>query len=788
LSIVSHFTTDSYAAIPRLEAWRSTLAQFSIQVKDGRDELHGTVTSVSSPGGLQFGKVMSSPQEWFFQGGSGDALHLVLPLEGTVVVATDVQHTTIKAGDLLYCGPVATATLMLQQDVRLVLVRIPLDAVRTRLFRPSPSRVGHLTSYGGAGRVLARVIEAVADTMDSLNVDQIRPLDIALPELLVACLAEDETNSAMQARTSSQTATLHRIAQIMEARLNDPDLALSTVADEAGVSVRYLQKLFEVVGDSFSHYLRRRRLERCHADLINPTYAHLSITDICFRWGFNDAAHFSRAFRERYNMSPRACRAENGDAMARSRGIHMGRGWPDITHDVYKKLVKGEGGMGRHAGHVSQDIPPEAVMSSIGGLRHHYLPANDKTIHWGYFSHALPPVLEVESADFVTIETLSHHCGDDYERMIAGDAGAESVYHWTADRKTVSRRGAGPMGATVYGRGAGEGFGVHICTGPIAVKGAEPGDVIEVRILDLHPRTSASDAFANRAFGSNTAAWWGFHHRDQTTEPKDREVVTVYEIAGPPGREYAKALYNFRWTPQTDPDGVVHPTIDYPGICVDHTKVKKQYGVLKNIRIPVRPHFGVIALAPREADLVDSIPPSYFGGNIDDKRAGKGATLYLPVSVPGGLLSLGDPHASQGDGEVCGTALECSLTGTLQLILHKKRDHAGKPFAGLTYPLLETAQEWVVHGFTHANYLSELGQTAQSEIYKKSSLDPAMRDAFRKMRRFLMTAKGLSEDEAVSLMSVAVDFGITQVVDGNWCVHGILNKALFVDDDDDDAA
>jgi acetamidase/formamidase len=82
-------------------------------------------------------------------------------------------------------------------------------------------------------------------------------------------------------------------------------------------------------------------------------------------------------------------------------------------------------------------------------------------------------------------------------------------------------------------------------------------------------------------------------------------------------------------------------------------------------------------------------------------------------------------------------------------------------------------------GFSFANYLAELGPTAQQEIYKKSSIDLAMRDAFRKMRSFLIATKGLTEDEAISLMSLAVDFGVTQVVDGNWGVHAVIKKSLF---------
>jgi len=412
-------------------------------------------------------------------------------------------------------------------------------------------------------------------------------------------------------------------------------------------------------------------------------------------------------------------------------------------------------------------------------ISHYYVPATDKTVHWGYFSKNLKPLVELESGDFVTIETLTHHANDDAERMVKGDPGAESVFFWDKTRKGVDRRGAGPMDASLFGRGAGEGLGVHICTGPVAVKGAKPGDIIEVRILDVKPRPSANPKYSGKSFGSNAAAWWGYHYNDMIEEPKPREVITIYEVDTSSERDWARALYNFRWTPQTDPFGVVHKIIDYPGVPVDHSKVKENWDVLKNVRVPIRPHFGTMGLAPAEADMVDSIPPSYTGGNIDDWRIGKGATIYYPVSVAGGLLSVGDPHASQGDSELCGTAIECSLTGTFQLILHKQADLKGGVLEKLNYPLLETKDEFVVHGFSFPNYLAELGAKAQSEIYSKSSIDLAMRDAFRKMRNFLMTTQSLNEDEAVSILSVAVDFGVTQVVDGNWGVHAIVKKSLF---------
>jgi len=153
--------------------------------------------------------------------------------------------------------------------------------------------------------------------------------------------------------------------------------------------------------------------------------------------------------------------------------------------------------------------------------------------------------------------------------------------------------------------------------------------------------------------------------------------------------------------------------------------------------------------------------------------------MYYPVAVTGAYFSVGDPHAAQGDSELSGTAIETSLTGDFEFILHKRDDLGGTILEGLAHPMLETDQQWSVYGFTFANFLAELGPEAQAEVAKHASIDRAMRDAFRKLRRFLMTVHRLSEDEAISLMSVAADFGITQVVDGNWGVHGSIRKSIF---------
>src|SRR5262252_10253108 len=166
--------------------------------------------------------------------------------------------------------------------------------------------------------------------------------------------------------------------------------------------------------------------------------------------------------------------------------------------------------------------PPSALAQPgmVPGTRnHYYVPATDKTVHWGYFSKLLKPLVEVNSGDFVTIEVLTHHANDDASRMVTGDPGAESVFLWDKQRKGVDRRGAGPMTPTLFGRGAGEGLGVHICTGPVAVRDAEPGDILEVRIVDVRPRPCANPQYKGKSFGSNAAAWWGFHYKELMTDP-----------------------------------------------------------------------------------------------------------------------------------------------------------------------------------------------------------------------------------------------------------------------------
>jgi acetamidase/formamidase/AraC-like DNA-binding protein len=772
------FTSESYAEGDRPDAWRDVLAAVGLQPASAGAFYDGHATAFHrNATGVALTRISAGSQGVSPLSLAGDSLPIaLLPVEDGVVLRQGSGHRIVPVGHLLLLPRSGDWSVVFQRDMRAIVLSVTSEALHGRITGKLKFGEARVVAPGGLADVFSRMLDATARTLESLTDVEWAAVAQGLADLLLT-FAHQLTAPTSDARhTATQAAILHRICQTIERRLDDPELAPARVAQAEGISERYLQKLFEGVGDNFTHYVRERRLQRAWADLSNPAEAHQSISEIAYRYGFGDSAHFSRAFRHRFGLPPREFRQQEVERATAPSAVGQ-RGWPQdaLAHArahqpsavVRKSLARA--GAGTDEGCTKADPT------------HHHLPVEASRVHWGYFSRMLPSQIEIMSGDTITIETLTQHASDDPERMIAGDAAAESVFGWTSRQKNVDRRGAGPMDASVFGRGAGEGFGVHICTGPVAVKEAQPGDVLEVRILDIVPRPSCNPQYQGRVFGSSVAAWWGYHYDEFLAGPKPREAVTIYEIFDSGDAPHARALYSYRWEPQTDPFGVVHTTYDYPGVPVIPGSVKRRHAVLDGIRIPLRLHFGVIAVAPREADFVDSVPPSYFGGNLDNWRLGKGSTIYLPVSVPGALLSIGDPHAAQGDGELSGTAIECSMTGTFQVILHKKGNLAGRPFADLSYPLIETETDWVLTGFSHPNYLAEFGAQGQSEVYAKSSLDLAMKDAFRKMRRFLMNVKGLSEDEAIALMSAAVDFGVTQVVDGNWGVHAILSKRLFPD-------
>ncbi|MEG3176425.1 acetamidase/formamidase family protein [Sphingomonas sp. RB3P16] len=244
------------------------------------------------------------------------------------------------------------------------------------------------------------------------------------------------------------------------------------------------------------------------------------------------------------------------------------------------------------------------------------------------------------------------------------------------------------------------GPGGHVLTGPIAIAGAEPGDTLEIRILKI----DLAIPYAYNAFRYGAGFLTDdFPYARMKIVPLDRKAML----------------------------GRFAPGID----------------------VPLRPFFGSMGVAPPPSfGRYDSAPPTINGGNMDDKALVAGTTLFLPVHASGALFQVGDGHAAQGNGEVDITALETSLTGTLQFILHKG-DKA-------PYPRAETPTHYIAMGFD-------------------DDLSNATRKALRNMIDFLVAAKGMTRDDAYMLVSVAGDVEVTELVDRNKGVHVMLPKAVF---------
>jgi acetamidase/formamidase len=302
------------------------------------------------------------------------------------------------------------------------------------------------------------------------------------------------------------------------------------------------------------------------------------------------------------------------------------------------------------------------------------------TVAWGSYWSEMPPVLRIQSGDYVRIHTLLTSTPD---RLEGAGVKPELVEKELREVQTMKDRGPGG----------------HVLTGPIYIENAEPGDVLEVRIQSIELAIP---------YGYNAIGQSGFLS-DEIFDRKMR-IITL---------DKDKMLGHFS-------DG---------------------------IDIPLHPFFGSMGVAPpKEAGRWNSAPPWIHGGNLDNKELIAGTILFLPVHVKGALFEIGDGHAAQGNGEVDITAIETSLKGNLQFLVHK-----GKT---LQWPRAETSNHVITMGCDR-------------------DLNAATHIAVREMIRYLMDEKKLSQADAYMLCSVAVDVNITQLVDGNVGVHAMLPKVIF---------
>ena len=303
-------------------------------------------------------------------------------------------------------------------------------------------------------------------------------------------------------------------------------------------------------------------------------------------------------------------------------------------------------------------------------------------VHWGYYDARVKPALKIASGDTVRVETM---VAGGLERLILAGASDTDIPSALKDvERAVTDRGPG----------------AHPLTGPIFVEGAEPGDVLEVRILGfefLHP------------FGMT-----GFVP-DRGTLPDDFPYARLKLI---------------RINPQAG-------TAEFaPGV-----------------NLKLAPFWGSMGVAPPAMiHRLSSGPPGVHAGNLDNRELVGGSILFLPVHVPGALLSMGDGHGLQGDGEVTLMGLETSLRGTIQVFVRK-----GKP---IRWPRAETPTHFITMGLN-------------------PDLDEAARMATREMIDFLVSEKGMTRDAAYMLCSLAVDLHVTQLVDGTKGIHAMLPKSIF---------
>lgn len=319
-----HFSTKESAIERRSVIWQEAMNTVCLPMAAASiDEgFQGEVVGMVSPTGIEFSRVRATPLT--ISGSYRNqqaALWLALLLDGQSMFTEAGERIEIGRGDILYGPSGRDSTLELQADFRLLYIRVPLTLLHPALVDRSMLRFGILPGESRITRVLAGMLEAVGDELEDFDASEIHPVEVALCEFLVAGLSGAHANG----RFGNTTRAAHfiRICQSIDQQLGDADLTMNQIADQHRVSTRYLQKLFEDAGLSFSSYLRNCRLERCRSDLVSPSHRSLSVSAICFRWGFNDAAHFSRSFRARFDMTPRECRNGGGLGAKRELDINL---------------------------------------------------------------------------------------------------------------------------------------------------------------------------------------------------------------------------------------------------------------------------------------------------------------------------------------------------------------------------------------------------------------------------------------------------------------------------------
>lgn len=403
--------------------------------------------------------------------------------------------------------------------------------------------------------------------------------------------------------------------------------------------------------------------------------------------------------------------------------------------------------------------PQRILQPGIGPVHgHHYLRATPDTVRWGYVpARDAEPVLRLRSGETLTVDAVSHE-------GLLEDQGRDPIA-WFAEhgvRKDQVLKDAVDL-ARDYTRTprSFDTDGPHVVLGPVHVEGAEPGDVLKVETLSLLPRVPYGVISSRHGKGALARTRSGGAPDGITLDEVMPPVAEDGRATGSP-EQYGNVSVFTPIRSRGADDHAVLP-LDGPG----------------QVTFPLNPHMGLMGTAYAGATsltdpLLNSIPPTLGGGNIDIRHLGEGSTFYLPVHAEGALFHTGDPHFAMGNGEVALTALEGSLRTTFRLTVCKPGS-GDAPSVAFHYPFGETDDAWLPVGLSDPDGSGGSGGAAG----QLSDLDTAMRRAVVNALDFLQSDLGMTRPVAYAYLSAAADFEVSQVVDRTTGVHAVIRKRDF---------
>jgi AraC-like DNA-binding protein len=223
-------------------------------------------------------------------------------LAGSARVRSQGDSIALKAGDIVF-GPIGHRLVIdAPGSLTLEFVQLPRSGRVPRFLASAALKaVQAVRADSGAARMLAALIETFAHASDAMSEAEVRAIELSISEFFIAALAASPDRRDM---TASRAVLLSRAHEAIDGQLRDAGISPVSVAPLLSISPRYLQKILNEAGEAFNLYVRRRRLESAYEELMNPVYFRESISEVCFRWGFNDSAYFSRVFKGHFGISP----------------------------------------------------------------------------------------------------------------------------------------------------------------------------------------------------------------------------------------------------------------------------------------------------------------------------------------------------------------------------------------------------------------------------------------------------------------------------------------------------